>query len=240
MQLSHQFIRTLHLDESKEIDRSKYPFNIKSLKKFEKMDFNPEVTFFIGENGAGKSTLLEALAVSIGINAEGGSHHLNFKTKATHSNMYEHLKIVRGIKRPKDNYFLRAESFYNVATAMENLEDPNNDPHLHFMSHGESFFQIAFERLRGNGLYLFDEPEAALSPTRQLSFVSRMHELCKLNSQMVIATHSPIILSYPNSTIYEFSEHGIKKVLFEETEHYQVTKNFLNNYKLMLKELMAD
>ncbi len=243
MKLSSQFLRSFRLDRSSDIDVSAYPFNIPSLESFEELELNPKVTFLIGENGSGKSTLLEALAATLGINPEGGSSYLNFQTRASHSKLSNHIRIVRGTRRPTDSYFLRAESFYNVATAMENLAlpgEPPKDPILHEFSHGEAFFKVAFDRLGKNGLYLFDEPEAALSPTRQLSFLGRMHDLCSKNCQLIIATHSPILLAYPNSSIFHFSDKGIRAVEFEETEHFQVTKNFLNNYMTSLDVLFAE
>ena len=242
MKLNNQFLRSVHFDRPNDLNESTYPYNIPALKKLNDLEFHPKVTFLVGENGSGKSTLLEALAISLGINAEGGSRNLNFQTRNSHSGLYANLKAVRGTRRPSDTYFLRAESFYNVATAMENLEDipgkPPIDPILHEFSHGEAFFKIIFDRLGKNGLYLFDEPEAALSPSRQLSFISRMHELCELNSQLVIATHSPLLLSYPHATIYQFSSTGIHKINYEDTDHYQVTKLFLNDYQKMLAVLL--
>lgn len=245
MKLTTQFIEKISLkDQSK---TNSYPFNVPSLRNLEALELHPKVTFLVGENGSGKSTLLEAIAVSLGFNPEGGSKNFNFSTRQSHSSLHEYLEIKKGWKVPKDNYFFRAESFYNVATAIEDL-DAEAEKHggygkpinsffggksLHEMSHGESFFTLLMKRFIGNGLYLFDEPEAALSPARQLSMLSRLHELCLKNSQFIIATHSPILLAYPEADIYQVAEDGIRKVTYEETEHYQVTRNFLNNYKKM-------
>lgn len=251
MKLKTQFLERVSLNP--EQDLNTYPFNVVSIKNLTHLDFHPKVTFLVGENGSGKSTLLEAIAIHLGFNAEGGSRNFNFSTKTSHSTLHEFLEIKKGWKQPKDNYFFRAESFYNVATAIEEL-DAEAEKHggygkpitsffggksLHEQSHGESFFTLLTKRFVGNGLYLFDEPEAALSPTRQLSMLTRLHDLCLQNSQFVIATHSPILLSYPDALIYQITESGIIKVSYEETEHYQTTRNFLNNHEKMLRILLG-
>lgn len=252
MKLKTQFLERVSLNAEQKLNS--YPFNVISIKNLTHLDFHPKVTFLVGENGSGKSTLLEAIAIHLGFNAEGGSRNFNFSTKSSHSTLHDFLEIKKGWKQPKDNYFFRAESFYNVATAIEEL-DAEAEKHggygkpitsffggksLHEQSHGESFFTLLTKRFVGNGLYLFDEPEAALSPTRQLSMLIRLHDLCLQNSQFIIATHSPILLSYPNALIYQITEDGIDKVSYEETEHFQVTRNFLNNHERMLKILLGE
>lgn len=204
---------------------------------------HPAVTFFVGENGSGKSTLLEALAVRSGFNAEGGSRNFRFDTRASHSELFRHLVLEKGFRRPSDTYFLRAESFYNVATEIEKLDaEPGGGPPigpaygskgLHEQSHGQSFFSLLMNRLHGDGFYLFDEPEAALSPQRQMSALTLIDDLVQRSSQLVIATHSPILLAYPQAAIYEFGEHGIRAVEYTETEHFQVTRDFLNRHEKM-------
>lgn len=227
-----------------------YPFCLNTIKKLKSIDFNPSVTFLIGENGSGKSTLLESIAVLMGFNPEGGTKNFNFGTRASHSSLYKYIRISRGIRRAKDGFFLRAESYFNVATEIERLDDePFGGPpiidsyggtSLHEQSHGESFWSLVMNRFGGNGLYILDEPEAALSPNKQMALISRIHELVKKNSQFIIATHSPIIMAYPNATIFEFSENGIKTVEYEETEHYVVTRNFLNNHHKMIDILTEE
>lgn len=225
-----------------------YPFSLPAVSKLDKIAFHPAVTFLVGENGAGKSTLLEALAVAWGFNPEGGSRNFRFSTRASHSSLSDYLRLVKGVHRPKDGYFLRAESFFNVATEIERLdEEPGGPPliglyggrSLHEQSHGESFFTLLMERFGGKGLYLLDEPEAALSPTRQMAMISRMHELANDQSQFIIATHSPIIMAYPNAQILLINEEGIQSVEYTDTEHYRVTRDFLNRYERCLKELMS-
>ena len=227
-----------------------YPYNIPAVKTLARLELHPKVTYFIGENGTGKSTLLEAIAVADGFNPEGGSRNFNFSTRDTHSGLSGAIQLGRGPhpERRSDGWFLRAESLYNVASELEKVADGDQDflrrnyggKSLHHQSHGEAFFSLFLHRFRGNGLYLLDEPESALSPKRQLSFLTRMHDLIESGSQFLIATHSPIILAYPDSTIYLFSDRGIEPIAYEDTEHYQVTKMFLTRREAMLRELLLD
>ncbi len=231
-------------------DFAAYPFAIPAVRFLNELPLDENVTFLIGENGTGKSTLVEAIAVRLGFNAEGGSKNFNFSTRATHSELYNHIVLTRSGLRPTDGYFLRAESFYNVATELENLDDPSYDAPpltdhyggkgLHEQSHGESFFSLLNYRLQGGGFYIFDEPEAALSPQRQLSMLTLIHRLIYHKSQLLIATHSPIIMAYPNATIYELRHDGIEKVDYTETQHYQITKLFLECPERMLSTLISD
>jgi predicted ATPase len=229
-----------------------YPFNLPVIRQLRTLAFHPKVTYFIGENGSGKSTLLEGVAVASGFNAEGGSRNFNFATRESHSALFKCLRLTFGAMRPKrpEGFFLRAESFYTVATEIERLDkEPGSQPpiikyyggtSLHEQSHGESFFAVLMNRFRGSGLYLLDEPESALSPTRQMSMLSLMRQLGNRGSQFIIATHSPIIMAYPESTIYHFSADGIRPVSYHETENYKVTKAFLTRTEPMLKELLKD
>lgn len=220
---------------------AQYPFSIPSIRHLHRLEFHPGVTFFIGENGSGKSTLLEAIAVKAGFSAEGGDKQLEFSTHDTHSPLHDRLKLERAFGRPTDGFFLRAESFYNVASKLENLGSSfysYGGKSLHQQSHGESFLAVLKERLQGGGVYLFDEPEAALSPQRQLSVLTLMHRLVQHQSQLIIATHSPILLAYPHARIYQFSESGITEVKYMETEHFLITKDFLNRHERMLEILL--
>jgi predicted ATPase len=203
--------------------------------------FSKGVTFLVGENGTGKSTLLEAIAVAYGFNAEGGSRNFNFSTNSTHSELYRHLTISRSAY-PKDGFFLRAESFYNVATNIDEIRATPNygGVSLHDQSHGESFLSLLKHRFWGNGLYLLDEPEAALSPSRLMALLVQIHELAKADSQFIIATHSPILMAYPGAEVYELSEDGIRSVDYHETEHYQLTRRFLENPEKMLHYLLDE
>ncbi|RIX49379.1 ATP-binding cassette domain-containing protein [Paenibacillus nanensis] len=227
-----------------------YPFNLKAVRELDELGFHPKVTYLIGENGSGKSTLMEAIAVALGFNPEGGTINFAFQTAETHSDLHRYLKPVRGARRPRDGFFFRAESYYNLATYIDELDqEPSPSPRLidsygskslHQQSHGESFFATFLHRFSGNGLYILDEPEAALSPARQLSLLARMHDLIQDHSQFIIATHSPILMAYPDSVIYELTEDGIRTTTWEETEHYVITKQFLNNRDRMLRDLLVD
>ena len=234
------------------LDKSSYLNDlpiIKFLSREKRLSFSSNVTFFVGENGTGKSTLLEAIAVAYGFNAEGGCRNLTFSTNSTHSELFKHITIgKRGFA--KDGLFLRAESLYNVATNIDDMDkEPSFDPliinsyggtSLHKQSHGESFLSIIQNRFFGNGIYILDEPEAALSPNRLLSLMVEMASLVEKDSQFIIATHSPILITFPNAEIFEFSEKGINRVNYQDTEHFRITKGFLNNTEKMLEFLLGD
>jgi predicted ATPase len=217
-----------------------YPFNIPAISGLSNLKFHADVTFIVGENGAGKSTLIEAIALSLGFGIEGGTKNVQFQTHNNVSELFKYLKTVKSFKKPSDYYFLRAESFYNVATYMEevNYLEEYGKTSLHKQSHGESFMAALSLKLKGKGLYIFDEPEAALSPSKQLEALAVINKLVTQDSQFIIATHSPILLAYPNATIYQLDETGIKKVNYEDTEHYMVTKYFLNNHREMVKVIL--
>jgi len=223
---------------------------VKNLLRKEELPLNRKVTFFAGENGTGKSTLLEAIAVSCGFNAEGGTRNFNFATEETHSDLCQYLTAIKGVKRPKDGFFLRAESFYNVASNINKMDsEPSFGPKLiesyggislHAQSHGESFMSLVLNRFGGNGIYILDEPEAALSPSRQMTLLAAIDSLVKNNSQFIIATHSPILMAYPDADIFVLTDDDIRRTSYGETEHYTLTKQFLNNPQKMLKYLLED
>ncbi|MFB0496967.1 putative ATPase [Mucilaginibacter sp. OAE612] len=225
-----------------------YPFHIPSIRSLKSLKFHRDVTFIIGENGSGKSTLVEAIALHMGFSIEGGSKNAQFQTHNNSSQLFNYLTGIKSYKKPTDHFFLRAESFYNVATYMENVYENDKGRFerqygvrsLHECSHGESFMATLTNRLTGNGLYIFDEPEAALSPNRQMAALSLINTLVNENSQFIIATHSPILLAYPGATIYQLDDSGIKQIHYEETEHYMVTKHFLNNYEEMTRILFGE
>lgn len=240
---SDLYIRSVKLQNKQQVDPSDYVFSLPVIRNLTHIDFNNNVTFFVGENGAGKSTLLEAIAIHCGFNPEGGSKHFNFESADTHSSLYKSLTVTKGISRPKDGFFLRAESFYNVSTEVDRLGasllDSYGGTSLHKQSHGESFMSLVLNRFRGNGLYILDEPEAALSPSRQLALLAQINELVNTNSQFIIATHSPILLAFPGADIYVLNEESIQLTPYEETEHYMLTKQFLNNPQGILKHLLT-
>jgi len=238
---NRRYFQAIRLERERVEDFAVYPFAIPSIRHLTRLEFHPAVTFFIGENGSGKSTLLEAIAVKAGFSAEGGDKQLQFSTRDTHSALHDCLRLERDFGKPTDSFFLRAESFYNVASELENAGSSFHaygGKSLHKQSHGESFLAVMKERLQGGGVYLFDEPEAALSPQRQLSVLTLMHRLVHHQSQLIIATHSPLLLAYPHARIYQFAEDGLTEVKYTETEHYRVTKDFLNRHERMLNLLL--
>ena len=246
--LSDQFAIEVRLKRNKVPSFDDYPFSLPAIRNLDVLPLHSAVTLLVGENGSGKSTLLEGIAVAAGFNAEGGTKNFRFGTRSSHSPLYEYLRLVKGVRRPRDGFFLRAESFFNVATEIERLDSEGFGPpvidsyggkSLHEQSHGESFMALMMHRFGGNGLYLLDEPEAALSPQRQLSALARIHDLVKANSQFIIATHSPILLAYPDAYIYSCSNEGIELTDYTDTEHYRVTRDFLANPQRMLDVLFA-
>ncbi|MEM9683415.1 MAG: AAA family ATPase [Pseudomonadota bacterium] len=241
------FLIRLRLERDKVESFDAYPYALPALRDLSELTFHPAVTFVVGENGSGKSTLLEAIAAKWDLNPEGGTQNFRFDTRPSLSELHANITLVKGVRRPKLRFFLRAESYINFATEIERLDqEPLGPPiidsyggrSLHEQSHGESFFSLFQERFRDNGFYLLDEPEAALSPQRQLAMIARMHELVCGGSQFVIATHSPIIMAYPNAKILQLGESGIDEVDYLDTEHYRVTRDFLNRHEMMLKQLM--
>ncbi len=224
------------------IDWDAYPFSIPAVREIGRIAFHPNVTFFVGENGSGKSTVLEALAEVLGFGPEGGSKNMRVQTVDTLSPLHDALRLARGSNRPTDGFFLRAESFHNVASYLDQIGLPGGwgDASLHAQSHGESFLAVLLNRLRGDGIYLMDEPEAALSPQRQLAALRMIHGLVEESSQFIIATHSPILLSYPNAKIIQFDSTGVNEVAYEDTEAFHITRDFLNHYPRRLEQLLAD
>lgn len=257
MQLSSLFsgplLSEIRMNPSSFVDDRHYPFSLNIIKNLKEISFPTQVTFFVGENGTGKSTLLEAIACHAGFGAEGGSKNIAFKTSqddvysGTHK-LADHLTLSWR-EKPKDGYFFRAESFYNVANYIDYLERecggeaylPYGGKSLHSQSHGESFLSFFNNRVGKNGFFILDEPEAALSPQRQLSLLVIINQLCSSSdTQFIIATHSPILLSYPGATIYSCDSNYFKKIKYTETSHFQLTKEFLNNPELYLKNLFGE
>ncbi len=247
--ITAQFVSRVSLLRDKVESFDRYPFSLPAIRGLDHIDLHPKMTILVGENGSGKSTLLEAIAVALGFNPEGGTKNFRFGTRPSHSELHDYLRIAKGIRRPKDGFFLRAESFFNVATEIESLDaEPSFGPpviasyggrSLHEQSHGESFLALVTNRFLGDGLYILDEPEAALSPQRQLTVLSRIHDLVTEGAQFIMATHSPILMAYPDARIFQLGADGIESVAYESTEHYQVTRAFLDNPERMLKVLMA-
>lgn len=236
---SQLFIKRITLDRSKIDNYDNYPFNIELIKNLDEINFNKPVTFLIGENGIGKSTFIEALAVNIGLNPEGGTENFRFNTKNTHSILSDYI-TVSTFNKAKTKFFLRAESFYNVASEIIRIsEEGGQGPlyesyggNLHECSHGESFIKLVQNRFSDHGLYILDEPEAALSPQRQMGLLCLINDLVKEGSQFIIATHSPILISYINGEILDLNN-KFAVTRYEDTEIYQTYKMYLDNpYKM--------
>lgn len=233
---SSLFIDGVKIEKDKIDDINKYPFNIECLQGINELKFDKPVTFLVGENGVGKSTFIEALAIKLGLNPEGGTQNFIFKTKDTHSNLYKYLCIYGHGKKPQTKFFLRAESFYNFSSEVQRLveEDMYSNLYryyggnLHECSHGESFIKLIQNRFTEKGLYILDEPEAALSPSRQLSLLCFIDDLVKEGSQFIIATHSPILISYRDGEILNLNDR-FKKIKYEDTEIYKTYKMYLEN-----------
>lgn len=243
--MNDRFIRSVSIDWS-QIDPDSYLHNIKAVKAMESLDFQKNVTFFVGENGTGKSTLLEAIAVAYGFNPEGGTTNYRFSTYDDVSELSEALRVVKGYRRARSNYFFRAESFFNVASKAEDYRDVTpkeiyyeryGGKALHEQSHGESFLAY-FQSFDQAGLYLMDEPEAALSPQRQLTLFIQIARMAEKDSQFIIASHSPILLGIPGADIVSFDNGAVTRCSYEETESYQVMEMFINHREQLTERLL--
>ena len=229
------------LFEWNEIEPNSYIRTIESLRDVEKIEFQSPVSLFVGENGTGKSTLLEAIAVAHGFNPEGGTKNYVFSTYDSHSELCDAIRIAKGYRKEKWGYFLRAESFYNVATQEEKYADiAHPSMQYHKKSHGESFLDLAQDNIKSNGLYLLDEPEAALSPQRQLTLLTQIYKCANDGAQFIIATHSPILLGIPDAQIFCFDNGKIHTCTYEETDSYKITEMFINNRQSLLQKLLDE
>lgn len=231
------FIRSLSIDWN-EISPHSYLRGIDAIRNLENLSFRKPITFFVGENGSGKSTLLEALAVAYGFNPEGGTRNYHFSTKDTHSELCDAIRLIRNPSKARWGYFLRAESFYNVATAEEEYAERSRE--YHRKSHGESFLAVAQDNFKENGMYMLDEPEAALSPQRQLTLMLEIIRCARSNAQFIIVTHSPILLGMPDSEILSFDSGRIHPIEYEETDSYRITEMFIRDRKRFLSKLLDE
>ena len=240
---STHFVRHAKLIRERVPSMDVYPYAIPAVRAVESIEFHPNVTFLVGENGSGKSTLIEGLAVAMRVSGEGGSRSLRVETHNTLSPLGEALRVVRTHNTPRDFFFLRAESFYNVATQLDRMGGAAHVPYggrsLHQQSHGESFLALVHNRFGPRGFYLLDEPEAALSPTRQLRLLVMIDELVNEGAQLIIATHSPILMAYPRATIYVLDDSGAHATRWEDTEAVAITRMFLANPAARLAQLLA-
>ena len=238
-------IKKISLERDKIENFNKYPFNIEIVKNFTELNFTSPVTFFVGENGIGKSTFIEAIALSLGLPAEGGTQNFMYSTNNTTSNLSDYLKVIKPNK-PKTKFFLRAESFYNFSTEVERLVEEDGfatlygsyGGNLHECSHGESFIKLVQNRFTDHGLYILDEPEAALSPQRQLSLLCLIDKLVKEGSQFIIATHSPILISYRDGKILDLNN-NFREVDYKDTDIYKLYKMYLEEPENMQHRLFG-
>ena len=238
--MNQQFIRRVEIDQNI-ISKDSYLRKIPAINSLDGIDFNNPITIFAGENGTGKSTLLEAMAIAYGFNPEGGTKNYMFSTHDSHSELHNAVKIIRGFLKEKYGYFLRAESFYNVATMEEEYEDINHPSEkYHEKSHGESFLALSLKQIRPNGLYFLDEPEAALSPQRQLSLLAHIYRCATEGAQFFIVSHSPILLGIPGAEIISFDNGSIHPISYPETDSYIVSELFINHRDELIEKLLND
>ncbi|WP_084245841.1 AAA family ATPase [Planomicrobium okeanokoites] len=241
------FLKRISLLNKDNVDATQFPFTIPAIENFEELELTSNITFFVGENGSGKSTLLEAIAEKCEFNSAGGGRNNTYDVHASHSVLGRHIRLS-WMSKITNGFFMRAESFYHFATHIDELQKDGADVYrsyggrsLHEQSHGESFFSLFQNRFNGRAIYLLDEPEAALSPQRQLAFLRILHDLTeKEGCQFIIATHSPILLGYPEATILSFDEGKIKEIDYEQTDHYQITKYFLDHREKFLEEILKE
>lgn len=241
------FLKRISLLRDQVEDFGQHPFSVPAIRSLEQLNLTSPITFFVGENGSGKSTLLEAIAETCGFNPAGGGRNNTYEVHAAKAQLADYLRLS-WMPKTTNGFFMRAESFYHFATHIDQLQKDGADAYrsyggrsLHEQSHGESFLSLFMNRFNGEALYLLDEPEAALSPQRQLTFLRILHELTeKEGCQFIIATHSPILLGYPAAKIFSFGEGPIEEISYEETDHYQITKSFLDHREKFLKAILED
>lgn len=222
-----------------------FPFTIPAIGKLDALEFHEKVTYIIGDNGSGKSTLLEAIAIALRINPEGGNRNTRFSLLGTESDLNEHLILEKTGRRIPDAFFLRGETLFNlyVAAHQDALENPGHTWSSHGYgdlknrSHGEGLLDLVAEKMR-DGVYLFDEPEGGLGIDRQMQFLTEMHRLVSNGSQVIISTHSPVILAYPHAFIYQLSDSGASRVAYEATKPFTLTQLFVSHHRRVLKELL--
>ncbi|MVO98902.1 AAA family ATPase [Paenibacillus lutrae] len=233
-------LKSLTILKEKMVDFQSYPFSLPLINRMNSMNFSNHVTFFVGENGSGKSTLLEAIAYQCGFNTAGGGRNNTYYVESSEAALGNYVRLS-WYPKITTGFFMRAESFYEFATHIDHLGryDSYGGRSLHNQSHGESFLSLFKHRFKGNGIYLLDEPEAALSPARQLSLLRIIKDLSE-SSQFIIATHSPILLGYPDAQIISFDSNPISQIAYEDTDHYQITRRFLENRAAVFRHLFED
>lgn len=235
------FLRSLEMMRKNEVNYNEYPFSILSIRNLKRLEFKSNVTFFVGENGSGKSTILEAIAYQCGFNTAGGSKNNIYEVDASQSGLGDHIRLS-WMPKITNGFFLRAETFYHFASHMDTMPESLGNyggRSLHEQSHGEAFLSLFNNRFGKKAIYLLDEPEAALSPARQLALLRIIKDLGE-EAQFIIATHSPILLGYPDAQILNFDDHPIAETRYEDTLHYIITRRFLENREKVLDEIFTD
>ncbi|RXF69571.1 AAA family ATPase [Hansschlegelia zhihuaiae] len=241
---------SLRIDWSRVEDRETYPFNLPAIAGIDEIDLDAPVVIFVGANGSGKSTLMEAIAAQLGCNPEGGSPNFRFDTAGTLSALHSVMRLARRIPRNTDRYFYRADAYHVFATEMRRLDsEPSFGPpiktyyggqDLHEMSHGQAVMKLLRHRFRGGGIYLMDEPEAALAPETQLEVIARIAQLCGEGARFVLATHSPLLMALPDALIYELDETGVSRRAYQELNHVRLYRRFLGDPASVVARLVAD
>ncbi|MEF3310404.1 AAA family ATPase [Paenibacillus sp. GYB004] len=235
------FLRSLEVMRSGQTDPGQYPFSIPAVNALDRLSFQSNVTFFVGENGSGKSTILEAIAYQCGFHTAGGGKNNRYEVDASQSALGDHIRLS-WMPKITNGFFLRAETFYQFASHLDTMPESlryYGGRSLHKQSHGEAFLSLFQHRFGRKAIYLLDEPEAALSPARQLALMRIMKDL-ENEAQFIIATHSPVLLGYPDAQILNFDVLPVSEIRYEETLHYIITRRFLENRAKVLDELFND
>ncbi len=235
------FINSVKICWNEVPDGDSYPFNIPAIASMDTLSFEKPVTLFCGENGRGKSTLLEGISIALGLNPEGGSRNYTFSVKATHSALHDYLSLRKSLCKPKDSFFVRSDTLFNLITETDNLDDDKRyygGRSLHQRSHGESILALISHRFGGEGLYILDEPETGLSQSAQIALVCEITRLANLGSQFIIATHSPILLCLSDAAVFEFDDE-VHPVDPGESLELIVLRRFLDNPDKVIAEFMS-
>lgn len=225
------FVRSAEILWNEVPDADAYPFDIPAIASLRKLRFNKGVTFFCGENGTGKSTLLEAVGIAFGFNPEGGSRNYTFSTRPTHSELHDFIRLDRSLYRPLDGYFVRSDTLFNLISATDELDDDQRyygGVSLHARSHGESIMALITRRFRPEGFYILDEPETGLSQSGQIALLCELTRLRDAGCQLIIATHSPILLALPGATVYQFDD-DVREIDAKDSLEWIMMQRFMDD-----------
>jgi predicted ATPase len=243
------FYRDVRFRPDAEIDFDRFPFTVPAVRDIAKLQLHPAVTMLVGENGSGKSTILEAIAIRLGHSEIGGPNEEDFTSRPFDNGLHDNIILGRSMyRRPAETFFMRAETVYDFTNQIEREMRREGGfgrdfrryggVSLHNRSHGEAFLAIVQNRFNDESLFIMDEPEAALSPLRQLTLLKEIDLLVRGGCQFILATHSPILMAYPDATIYQLDQEGMSEVHYSETEHYQLTRLFMQDPQAFLRHLL--